>query len=220
MQHYFRSKINLGRGARQGDPTASLLFVLCIEILLIAIRSNPKIEPYQYFKGLHTENITSKTEAFADDVTLTLPYKESSIREAVATIEKFSKISGLRINTGKTQVMAIGRQANTAARLAPDLGLNWVDEMTILGIKLYPNPAKMASNFDDKVDDIKQLLNRWTFRNLTVYARIQIVKSLGLSKLTHVVQIVPNPPASTIKDLQKKDKPVCLGRRDAEEARC
>jgi len=77
---------------------------------------------------MHTENITSKTEAFADDVTLTLPYKESSIREAVATIERFSKISGLRINTSKTQVMAIGRQVNKTARLAPDLGLNWVDE--------------------------------------------------------------------------------------------
>ena len=95
-------------------------------------------------------------------------------------------------------------ETGKTAKLGPDLGLNWVKEITILGIKLYPDPKQMLSNFDDKVDDIKQLLNRWTFRNLTVFARIQIVKSLGLSKLTHVVQIVPNPPSKTIKDLQRK----------------
>ena len=40
--------IELGRGARQGDPIASILFVLAIEVLLIAIRYNEKIEPYKF----------------------------------------------------------------------------------------------------------------------------------------------------------------------------
>ena len=35
--------IELGRGARQGDPIASILFVLSIEILLIAIRKTRKL---------------------------------------------------------------------------------------------------------------------------------------------------------------------------------
>ena len=100
--------------------------------------------------------------------------------------------------------MVIGKPSENPDKLAEDLNLNWVDEITILGIKLYANPDKMLSNFDDKVDNIIKLLNRWTFRNLTVFARVQIVKSLGLSKLTHVVQIVPNPPKLIIKDLQKK----------------
>ena len=196
--------IDLGRGARQGDPIASLLFVLCIEILLVAIRRNQKIEPYRYFTSINQEEITSKTEAFADDVTLTLPYQEASLREAVSMFHRFSRISGLTLNQGKTQVMVIGKPSENAGKLAEDLNLNWVEEITILGIKLYANPDKMLSNFDEKVDDIVKLLNRWTFRNLTVFARVQIVKSLGLSKLTHVVQIVPNPPKLTIKDLQKK----------------
>merc|ERR1712004_537345 len=51
------------------------------------------------------------------------------------TSPSFSKISGLTINQGKTQVLKIGGAANMPD-LAPDLGLKWVKELKILGINL------------------------------------------------------------------------------------
>ena len=38
---------------------------------------------------------------------------------------------------------------------------------------------------------------------MTVYGRIRVVKSLALSKITHLVQIIPNPPAPMILHLQR-----------------
>ena len=68
--------IQLGRGARQGDPIASILFVLAIEILLIAIRTNPKIEPYK-FETMNAldKPISNKVGAYADDVNIMMPRK-------------------------------------------------------------------------------------------------------------------------------------------------
>ena len=75
--------------------------------------------------------------------------------------------------------------------LAPDLGLKWVKELTILGINLMADPALTINNFEEKLGEVNSIFNKWQYRNLTVYGRIKIVKTLALSKLTHVVQIIP-----------------------------
>ena len=195
--------IELGRGARQGDPIASILFVLAIEVLLIAIRANSRIAPYRFHSNFRQENITSTLEAYADDVNLTLPRSESSLRAAVSMLEGFQAVSGLKINKDKTQVLKIGRNPENDPNLCPDLGLKYVKKLKVLGIYLSANPADMEGNFDDKIEEIESLLRRWSFRNMTVFGRIFLVKSLALSKLTHVVQVIPNPRSGKIKHLQK-----------------
>ena len=195
--------IELGRGARQGDPIASILFVLAIEVLLIAIRSNKKILPYKYQMSVHEPIIASKIEAFADDVNIIMPRSEESLIEVINTLERFEKISGLRVNKDKTQVLRIGKDATSDPVLCPDLGLKWVTKLKILGIYLSATPSEIDNNFTEKIAEIEALLNRWTFRNMTVYGRILVVKALALSKVTHLIQVIPNPNPAMILKLQR-----------------
>merc|ERR1711884_828390 len=86
----------------------------------------------------------------------------------------------------------LGKKAKTDTKICPDLNLNYVKRLKVLGVTFASDPKDMEENYENKVIEIKKLLNRWSFRNLTVYGRVQLVKSLALSKITHIVQVIPN----------------------------
>ena len=195
--------IELGRGARQGDPIASILFVLSIEILLIAIRNNPKIEPYVLERPVIGKPIKTKVGAYADDVNIIMPRSEKSIKEVVSTLDKFEILAGLKVNKDKTQMLRIGKGATSDKILCEDLGLKWVTRLKVLGVNLSASPHEMLENFDDKIAEIESILNNFTYRNITVYGRIRVVKAIALSKVTHLIQIIPNPPPTQILRLQR-----------------
>ena len=184
------------RGCRQGDPIASYLFILCIEILAHKLRSDINVVGFKF------ENIRHLLEIYADDLTIFMEPCSQNLRNVVNILTNFYKLSGLKISVSKTKAIWFGSNHNSNEKLCPDLSLKWVKTFTLLGINFDSNLENMSSNFTDKVDAVEKMLNNWSYRYLTPFGKVTVVKSLGLSKLSHIALVIPNPSKDMIKRIE------------------
>ena len=97
-------KFNIGRGARQGDPIASYLFILSIEILAHKLRKDANIKGFEL-----QNNICHTLELYADDCSIFLEPNELNLRNAMEILRLFFKLSGLQISVSKTKAIWFGR---------------------------------------------------------------------------------------------------------------
>ena len=58
-------------------------------------------------------------------------------------------------------------------------------------------------NYENGLETIKKLLNKWSYKFLTPYGRITIIKTLALPKITHIATAIPNLDNKLIEDIQK-----------------
>ena len=65
----------IGRGCRQGDPIASYLFIICLEILAIRLRGDPNIV------GFSVNNLQHLLEIYADDLTVFLKPSSTNLMQ-------------------------------------------------------------------------------------------------------------------------------------------
>ena len=185
----------VGRGCRQGDPIASYLFIICIEILALKLRSDPKIE------GFKMGNLQHLIEIYADDLTVFLQPYSQNLRNTIGALSNFFMLSGLKISVKKTTAVWFGSECNSDVKLCPDLNLKWSRKFKLLGIDFDNNLENMQDNFIDKTKRIEKMLFSWSYRYLTPIGKVTIVKTLGLSKLSHVALVIPNPNKDMIKNL-------------------
>lgn len=93
-------RFDISRGCRQGDPIASILFIICIEVLAHKLRNDNNIKGFEL-----GPNFKHVLEAYADDMSIFLSPTEQNLRTTLKALSDFFMLSGLKINLGKTKAV-------------------------------------------------------------------------------------------------------------------
>ena len=92
----------LGRGVRQRCPLSLYIFILCAEVLAIAICKDNDI------KGIKVGSTKCKLSQYADHTTMILDGSQKSLQCLFAILEEFGEVLGLQVNCEKTEALWIG----------------------------------------------------------------------------------------------------------------
>ncbi|MEW8547309.1 MAG: reverse transcriptase family protein, partial [Candidatus Thiodiazotropha sp.] len=174
---------SMHRGVRQGCPVSAQLFILVVELLALNIRNAKDIKGIKLPGGME-----SKISQYADDSTLTLSDLDS-ITNCIREIKSFCAVSGLKLNINKSVGIWLGTLRGHALIYE---GIQFTnDPVKCLGIYVGHNQAEnYILNWTSKVKKIKDLLNSWKCRNLTIFGKCLIIKSLAISKLNLLFSVL------------------------------
>lgn len=186
---------SLERGVRQGCPLSGILFVIGVELLACAIRSDKSI------KGLSLNSREFKLSQYADDTTC-LVEDTTSAGNLFKKLGFFRLCLGIELNRSKREALWLGSNKN---RTDTPFGIRWPkDYVNALGICFTTDQnISYIKNLESRLLSLEKCLNVWSSRDLTLYGKINIVKSLALSKLTFVSAVLPIPE-NFIKSVNKQ----------------
>jgi len=184
------------RGIRQGCPVSAMLFILAIELMAINIRATDEI------KGIQIGTKERKLAQYADDSTLTLTSIES-IGAAMYTINKYCKVSGMKLNTHKTEGIWLGPFKNNPTFFQ---GIKFTtDPVRILGLYIgHDAEICYNENWVKKINKVKNSIHVWKSRKLSLFGKVQLLKSLALSKVIYSLSLL------TVKNVVVKELAKCF----------
>ena len=99
-----------------------------------------------------------------------------SPRALFGLLERFEEASGLKLNVTKTEAMWIGSLYNCENE---PLGVKWKTCVKFLGIYItYDVQILVEKNFKQRLKKIKNTINLWKSRGLSIHGKVNIIKPL------------------------------------------
>jgi hypothetical protein len=185
---HIAKSFNLQRGISKGCPISAYLFILCVELLAQRIRECAEME------GLIINSKIYKILQFADDTVLILK-NQTSLSTALSLIDRFYKVSGLKLNVQKTILIELGNSGLIIPPHLSGLGLKFsTEEVRYLGIYFHKNSDIMEyKNYRHRIEKIKNILKLWRQRDLSMKGRVTVLKALAISQLTYPLTYLSVP---------------------------
>ena len=107
------------------------------------------------------------------------------------------------MNYDKTNAVWIGSGRKYQIRFMRDMNFCWDPGIfKVLGIKFCIDTKQIVNiNYENKLEEIRKIFRVWTKRQLTPLGKITILKTLAISKITHLFITLPDPPDTFMHDL-------------------
>ena len=169
-----------------------LLFILSSDVLTRLIQKNKLI------KGVQFQKEVFKISQFADD-TIFAFQNENEINYINKELDTFGKISGLKINTSKTQIIITEPLLKCKIENKyPNLTIT--DKLKILGITFHSKEKKGHKNWLDLIPKIRSIIKKHENRNISIFGKIQIIKTLAIPLSMNIARMY-RPKETIIKEI-------------------
>ncbi len=176
---------HLQRGVRQGCSCSPYLFNLAFEALASQIRANQDISPIQ------VHNTVNNSSLFADDLTIFMCRPRTSIPPLLRLFETFGSFSGYNINWGKSELMPISEKVDLSFLRTTPFKIT-LDKFKKSGIIATREHGKLLrSNWDCKMQQLKQNIEFWNTLPISMVGRISALKMVALPRFLYIFQCLP-----------------------------
>ncbi|GAU28950.1 hypothetical protein TSUD_59630 [Trifolium subterraneum] len=181
------------RGLRQGDPISPLLFVIMMEYLNKCFQKLQKNHNFNFHAKCEKLSLTNL--CFADDILLFSRGDAVSVSLMLETFEKFSKSTGLKVNTSKCCIFFGGVDQCTQDDIKR---ITRFEEGKLpfryLGIPM--TSKKLAiHHYMGLIDKIVGRITHWSSKLLSYAGRIQLLQSVIFAMTNYWLQCLPFPRA-------------------------